>query len=647
MKEGFLRIASAVPAVNVADVDYNVEHIISMLRRLEAEDVEIAVMPELGVTGYTCGDLFHTSTLLDAARRGLLRLVDYSRSTLMDFIVGVPVVASGALYNCAAFISQGTVALTAKSYIPNYNEFYERRWWRPLPKGQSIDVALGDGVTALLSSESTYLSHGTVVGIEICEDLWSPVPPSCAMALKGARVIFNLSASDDLIGKYDYLRDLVVQQSARLVAAYAYSSAGWGESSTDLTFDGKALIAENGRLLAEAPRWSGDEKVVIADVDIEAIDRDRLHNMTFTDCADRLGVERCESSFADYNYDCIADLKYREVAARPFVPADGKIVDARCEEIVNIQVAALARRLAAIHCNNLTVGISGGLDSTLALLVAVKTFDRLGIDRKGITGITMPGFGTTKRTHSNAVLLMERLGITSREISIAAAVNRHFEDIGHDPAVHDVTYENSQARERTQILMDVANQTGGIVLGTGDLSELALGWATYNGDHMSMYGVNAGVPKTLVRYLVEWFASHAEDDVREALLDICATPISPELIPADEHGNITQKTEDLVGPYELHDFVLYYVLRYGFRPRRIYRLALKALGSAYPREEIVKWMQVFYRRFFSQQFKRSCMPDGPKVGSVCLSPRGDWRMPSDASVALWREEAAALNGLSD
>ena len=647
MKEGFLRIASAVPAVSVADVDFNVDHIISMLRRLETEGVEIAVMPELGITGYTCGDLFHTSTLLDAARLGLLRLVEFSRELDMDFIVGVPVVAGGALYNCAAFISQGTVALTAKSYIPNYNEFYERRWWRALPRGESMSVALGDGVVAEMSSESVYLSRGTMIGIEICEDLWAPVPPSNSMALKGARVIFNLSASDDLIGKYDYLRSLVSQQSARLLAAYAYSSAGWGESSTDLTFDGKALIAENGRLLAEAPRWSGDEKVVIADVDIEALDRDRMHLMTFVDCADRLGVERSESSFTDYNYNEAADLRFRHVEARPFVPAEGKIVDARCEEIVNIQVAALARRLDAIHCKSLTVGISGGLDSTLALLVAVEAFDRLGLDRKGIIGVTMPGFGTTKRTHSNAVILMERLGVTSREISIAAAVNQHFADIGHDPAVHDVTYENSQARERTQILMDVANQTGGIVLGTGDLSELALGWATYNGDHMSMYGVNAGVPKTLVKYLVEWFATRADSDVRAALLDICDTPISPELIPADEHGNITQKTEDLVGPYELHDFVLYYVLRYGFRPRRIYRLALKALGDTYSREVIVKWMQVFYRRFFSQQFKRSCMPDGPKVGSVCLSPRGDWRMPSDASVALWRDEAAALSELPD
>ncbi len=643
MREGFLRVASAVPAVNVADVDFNVDHIIMMLDRLENEGVEIAVMPELGITGYTCGDLFHTSTLLDAARRGLLRLVEYSRGLKMDFIVGLPVVAGGAMYNCAAFVSGGRVMLTAKSYIPNYNEFYERRWWRTPRKDFSIPVRLSDEIETSITTGAVYPSHGTMIGIEICEDLWSPVPPSSFMALKGARVIFNLSASDDLTGKYAYLRELVTQQSARLLAAYVYASAGWGESSTDLTFDGKALIAENGRRLAEAPRWSGEEKVVIADVDIEALDRDRMHNMTFGDCAERMDVDGQDNvTNGYYGYDAPCDLKYRHVDGHPFVPADGVIIDSRCEEIINIQVAALARRLDAIRCRSLVVGISGGLDSTLALMVAVKTFDRLGLDRSGITGITMPGFGTTSRTRNNAVTLMKHLGVTMREISIARAVTQHFEDIGHDASVHDVTYENSQARERTQILMDVANQTGGIVLGTGDLSELALGWATYNGDQMSMYGVNAGVPKTLVKYLVEWFATRADDDVRRALLDICDTPISPELIPADSDGNITQKTEDLVGPYELHDFVLYNVLRFGFRPRRIFRLALKALGGSYAPEEIAKWMQVFYRRFFSQQFKRSCMPDGPKVGSVCLSPRGDWRMPSDASVALWRAEADRL-----
>ncbi len=642
MKEGFLRIASAVPTVNVADVSFNIQNILSLLDRLQGMGVEIAVFPELCITGYTCGDLFHSTTLLDAARCGLAKLVDASRHLNIDFIVGLPVASAGALYNCAAFVSKGSVNLTAKTYIPNYNEFYERRWWRQLPQGQTREVRLSEKLTATMSSEAIFPSNGTLIGIEICEDLWAPVPPSCAMAMKGARVIFNLSASDDIIGKYAYLRELVAQQSARTLSVYAYASAGWGESSTDLTFDGKAIIAENGRIMAEAPRWTTDEKYVITDVDIEAIDRDRIHLSTFSDCRDRLGIIPTDDPTNKYNYGQIAHLQYRNISPYPFVPADDDKINIHCEEIINIQVAALARRLAAIKCKSLVVGISGGLDSTLALLVAVEAFDRLGYDRNGITGITMPGFGTTSRTRNNAWVLMEQLGVTKKEIPIADAVNLHFRDIGHNPAVHDVTYENSQARERTQILMDMANRTGGIVLGTGDLSELALGWATYNGDQMSMYGVNAGVPKTLVRYLVKWFAGHLDQKCSRTLLDICDTPISPELIPADEKGNITQKTEDLVGPYELHDFVLYYVLRFGFSPRRIHRMALKAFDGIYTSDTIKHWMQVFYRRFFTQQFKRSCMPDGPKVGSVCLSPRGDWRMPSDASAELWIKEVKNL-----
>ncbi|MCM1520156.1 MAG: NAD(+) synthase [Lachnoclostridium sp.] len=642
MREGFLRVAAAVPVVNVADVDFNVDNIISTLGELEKKGVEIAVFPEMCVTAYTCGDLFHSSTLLEAARRGLVRLVDHSMTTDMDFIVGLPVTSGSTLYNCAAHISHGQVDLVAKTYIPNYNEFYERRWWKPLPKDfEPICLEISPELKTTLSSSMVFLSHGTAIGIEICEDLWAPVPPSCDMAMMGATVIFNLSASDDLIGKYAYLRNLIAQQSGRTLSAYVYASAGWGESSTDLTFDGKAIIAENGSILAEAPRWTSESKYVIADIDIEALEHDRLHNMTFSSCRDRLGLPPFDYT-PDYNYDTTTDLTYRQISPTPFVPADDALVDLRCEEIINIQAAALARRLDAIHCRSLVVGISGGLDSTLALLVAVKAFDRLHLDRKGITGITMPGFGTTSRTHNNAIDLMEALGVTSREIPIGPAVNLHFADIGHDPAVHDVTYENSQARERTQILMDVANQTGGIVLGTGDLSELALGWATYNGDQMSMYGVNAGVPKTLVRYLVKWEAGNVDERSRRLLLDICDTPISPELIPADSQGNITQKTEDLVGPYELHDFFIYYTLRYGFSPRRIYRLASKAFDGIYTSEVILKWMSTFFRRFFSQQFKRSCMPDGPKVGSVCLSPRGDWRMPSDASSRLWLAEIESL-----
>ena len=642
MKEGFLRVAAAVPTVNVADVSFNIQNILSLLERLQGLGVEIAVFPELCITGYTCGDLFHSATLLDAARSGLLKLVEASRHLCMDFIVGLPVASGGSLYNCAAFISRGSVSLTAKTYIPNYNEFYERRWWRTLPPGESREVKLSDEIIAVMSSEAVYQSNGTLIGIEICEDLWAPVPPTCSMAMKGARVIFNLSASDDIIGKYAYLRDLVAQQSARTLSVYAYASAGWGESSTDLTFDGKAIIAENGRIMAEAPRWSTDEKFVISDVDIEAIDRDRIHLSTFGDCRDRLDIIPEGNEAIRYNYSQIAHLQYRDISPYPFVPADDSKIDEHCEEIINIQVAALARRLSAIRCKSLVIGISGGLDSTLALLVAVEAFDRLGYDRKGIMGITMPGFGTTTRTRNNAWILMEQLGVTLKEIPIGDAVNLHFRDIGHDPSVRDVTYENSQARERTQILMDMANRTGGIVLGTGDLSELALGWATYNGDQMSMYGVNAGVPKTLVRYLVKWFARRHDQKCGKTLVDICETPISPELIPADEKGNITQKTEDLVGPYELHDFILYYLLRFGFSPRRIHRMALKAFDGVYTSSTIKHWMQVFYRRFFTQQFKRSCMPDGPKVGSVCLSPRGDWRMPSDASADLWLKEVKNL-----
>lgn len=642
MRKGFLRLASAAPRVNVADVDFNVARIIDMLHTFDSEGVELAVFPEMSITAYTCADLFHNFTLLDAAAKALRRLRDFSTSIRTHFAVGLPVMHNGSLYNCAALIRDGRVDLVAKSYIPNYNEFYERRWWRPLPFGKAIIVNV-DGMEIPMTSGRVFYSHGAKVGIEICEDLWVPVPPSCRLAMGGAEVILNLSASDDLIGKYAYLRSLIKQQSARCLCAYAYAGAGWGESSTDLTFDGKAIIAENGTILAANRRWDPEDNTVIVDVDIEALQRDRFHTTTFADCAEAEcdGITAEDPDTIPEVDDTIPDSKfYRTIDPHPFVPAGTEEIDARCNEIINIQVAGLARRLDAINCSSLVVGISGGLDSTLALLVAARTFDRLHLDRKGIIGITMPGFGTTSRTHDNAVALMEALGVTTREIPIAPAVTQHFKDIGHDPAVHDVTYENSQARERTQILMDVANQCGGIVLGTGDLSELALGWATYNGDHMSMYGVNVGVPKTLVKYLVNYFAMREPEGsaIRTHLLDIIDTPISPELIPADEHGNIKQKTEDLVGPYELHDFFLYYTLRFGFTPERIYFLARKAFSaSEYPDSVIKHWLAVFMRRFFNQQFKRSCLPDGPKVGSVCLSPRGDWRMPSDASSTLWRE----------
>ncbi len=630
MNYGFFRVASVSTPVTVADPLANAHNIIATFAILAEQDVDMAVYPEMAVPAYTCGDLFHNRQLLD----GVAEAVDIIKQSSVDapgtlIIVGAPYEFNNSLYNCAIAVCNGEiVAIVPKTYIPNYNEFYEKRWFSP------ADAALSDKCFG-----PAIISHkGVNVGIEICEDLWTPIPPSCHLAMDGAEVIANLSASDDITGKYDYLRTLVMQQSARCICAYAYSSAGFGESSTDLVFDAKLFVAENGKMLAKNQRWCADTQIIMADVDIEAIRRDRMHNGSFEACRrnnatvfTRVATSATNQARADWQL-------MREVDPHPFVPSDSAILADRCEEIVNIQVAALAKRLAATHCKSLVIGVSGGLDSTLALLIAARTFDRLGIDRRGITGVTMPGFGTTDRTHNNACTLMDALGVTWREISIAAAVNQHFADIGHDPAVHDVTYENSQARERTQILMDIANQTGGMVLGTGDLSELALGWATYNGDHMSMYAVNAGVPKTLVKYLTRYFAQSATGAERTALLDIIDTPISPELLPATADGEIDQKTEDLVGPYELHDFFLYYTLRYGFTPGRIFMLARKAFGDSYEPATILKWLRIFTRRFFNQQFKRSCLPDGPKVGSVCLSPRGDWRMPSDASAALWLAE---------
>lgn len=640
MQHGFLRVAAAAPRVKVADVEHNLSEILNLLRRFEDAGVELAVFPEMSLTAYTCGDLFQNTALIDAAYEALSRLREFSAGSALHFIVGLPVRHGAALYNCAAFLRGGSVDLVAKSYIPNYGEFYERRWWRPVEPGTDITINLGS-ISARLSDHTIYESHGATVGIEICEDLWVPVPPSTHLALAGATVIANLSASPDHIGKYAYLRNLIAHHSGSCLCGYIYAGAGWGESSTDLVFDGKAIIAENGTVIKANGRWNPEDNTAICDLDLEALLHDRMHMTTFADCAARearsLDLSPSPASITAGTQESPRTL-LRQIDPHPFVPADDDTRAERCGEIINIQAAGLAKRLDAIGCKTLVVGISGGLDSTLALLVAVKTFDRLGLDRSGITGITMPGFGTTDRTHSNAVNLMEELGVTAMEIPIGQAVMQHFSDIGQDPNTHDVTYENSQARERTQILMDVANRLDGIVLGTGDLSELALGWATYNGDHMSMYGVNTGVPKTLVRHLVHYFAmSYPEGSAtRRLLLDIIDTPISPELLPAASDGEILQKTEDLVGPYELHDFYLYYMLRYGFAPDRILYLARQAFPPGqYDDATLEKWLRVFTRRFFSQQFKRSCLPDGPKVGSICLSPRGDWRMPSDASSTLW------------
>lgn len=654
---GYMRVAAIVPQIKIADVDFNVAAILASLDRIAADRVRIALFPELCITGYTCADLFHHATLLDAAADAIDRLCQATKDLPTMIVVGAPLRHNGAIYNCAVAIAAGrVVAIVPKTYLPNYNEFYEKRWFASgadIPASQ----AWSSRYDAPLTTDLIIDVDDAHVAIEICEDLWTPISPSTHAALQGADVILNLSASDDQIGKYAYLRSLLAQQSARCICAYIYASAGFGESSTDLVFDGKGLIYENGNLLAEAPRWTRRPSETIADIDLHAIARDRVHNTSFADTAARNPSLTPWTHVAANLPTTTPTLPLRrDINPHPFVPDNGALIDARCEEIINIQVSGLAQRLHATNTRHIVVGISGGLDSTLALLVAVRTFDTLNLPRTGITGVTMPGFGTTGRTYRNSIDLMKSLGVTIREISIVPAVNQHFADIDHDPANHDVTYENSQARERTQLLMDIANQVGGMVLGTGDLSELALGWATYNGDHMSMYGVNTGIPKTLVKHLVSWCAHTTHDAcTRDTLLDIISTPISPELIPADPDGNIAQKTEDLVGPYELHDFFLYHTLRYGATPRRIYFLALQAFArpsstdadspsvtspnpphaTRYTPEVILHWLRTFFRRFFNQQFKRSCLPDGPKVGSVCLSPRGDWRMPSDASSALW------------
>ena len=636
MKYGFIKVAAAVPAVKVGDVVYNVQQIESLIAQAEGRGVEVMVFPELCLTGYTCQDLFREQLLLDKAEEGLLMLLDFTRKLDVISIVGLPVVINGLLYNCAAVIQHGTIlGVVPKTYLPNYGEFYEKRWFASAQDLNPAEIYLA-GSPVSVSAEPIIFSTGDDVkfGIEICEDVWAPIPPSNNLALAGADIIFNLSASDELIGKHRYLCSLLAQQSARTISAYVYASSGFGESTQDLVYGGNAMVFEDGSLLIDGERFSLQPQIQVAQVDVERLRMERRQNTTFINAQRHSSARHIAAKpVAPRDFELI-----RQVDAHPFIPKDGDMQQG-CEEILNIQVAGLAKRLYHIGASKAVIGISGGLDSTLALLVTVKSFDKLGLDRKGIIGITMPGFGTTDRTYNNAMALMKALGVTIREISIAKAVTQHFEDIGHDMQKHDVTYENSQARERTQILMDVANQVNGIVIGTGDLSELALGWATYNGDHMSMYGVNAGVPKTLIRYLVSFVAGELATDI---LLDIIDTPISPELIPADAMGNIKQKTEDLVGPYELHDFFIYYFLRWGFSPKKIFILAQKAFDKTYDDATIKKWLQTFCRRFFTQQFKRSCLPDGPKVGSVSLSPRGDWRMPSDASSALWLKECEEL-----
>ena len=657
-----------MPRVKVADVDANVEEICRMAEIAENEQVSILAFPELSVTGYSCGDLFAQELLVNRAEEGVKRLKTFSRGKSLTLVVGVPVRVRGSLYNCAAVIQNGSLkGIVPKIYLPTYNEFYESRWFSSgcdflsdtLSAYGRIEDNAKDCSSPAAGAEISYAGHKVNVypnmlfnvgratfAIEICEDLWTPIPPSSHHALAGAQIIVNLSASNEVLMKHQYRKQLISQQSARTISAYVYSSCGYGESTQDVVYAGSSLIYENGSLMAENKRFSLEAGMIFADIDIDKLSVLRQKESTFHSVApdgtgDGLDARRYftvasgDGAATDFE-KCLR----RHIDPHPFVPGNAAERDERCCEITDIQVIGLATRLAHIHSQTAVIGISGGLDSTLALIVTVLAFDKLGWDRKRIIGITMPGLGTTTRTHSNASDLMAALGVTSLEIPIGKAVAQHFSDIGQNPEVQDVTYENSQARERTQILMDVANKENGIVVGTGDLSELALGWATYNGDHMSMYAVNASIPKTLVRYLVGWAAeNHFESDladskrsVREILMDIIDTPVSPELKPADSEGNITQKTEDLVGPYELHDFFLYHIFRFGARPSKVYFLARKAFEGVYDDATILKWLNTFIRRFFAQQFKRSCLPDCPKVGSVSLSPRGDWRMPSDA----WR-----------
>lgn len=641
MNYGFVKVAAAVPRVKVADCKFNSERLEGLITIAEGKGVQILTFPEMCITGYTCGDLFAQQLLLEQAEMALIQILNSTRQLDIISILGMPVVVNSTVINAAVVIQKGKIlGVVPKTYLPNYKEFYEQRWFTSALQVSENSVRLC-GQIVPMGNNLLFETAETTFGIEICEDLWATVPPSSSLALQGAEIIFNLSADDEGIGKHNYLCSLISQQSARCISGYVFSSSGFGESTTDVVFAGNGLIYENGYLLARSERFCMEEQLIINEIDVECIRAERRVNTTFA--ANKANCPGKEAVRISTEFVNSKDLNLtRTFNPHPFVP-QGSELNSRCEEIFSIQIAGLAQRLLHTGAKTAVIGISGGLDSTLALLVCVKTFDKLGLSRKDILGITMPGFGTTDRTYHNAIDLMNSLGVSIREISIREACIQHFKDIGHDLNIHDVTYENSQARERTQILMDIANQTWGMVIGTGDLSELALGWATYNGDHMSMYGVNAGIPKTLVKHLVQWVAENGMDEASKAtLLDIVDTPISPELIPADENGEIKQKTEDLVGPYELHDFFLYYFLRFGFRPSKIYFLTQTAFSGVYDDETIKKWLQTFSRRFFNQQFKRSCLPDGPKVGSISISPRGDWRMPSDASSAAWLKEIAEL-----
>lgn len=642
MNFGYVKVAAAIPSVKVADCDFNTKRTIELLEDAEKQGVEIIIFPELGITGYSCADLFAQNVLLEEAKAGLRKIAEWSKSKNIIAIVGLPLQINGILYNTAAVINDGAVkGIVPKTYLPNYKEFYEMRWFSNGSTLNQFISLYADAAAFPVTSRQIFQTENYSFGIEICEDVWATIPPSSFLALNGAEILFNMSADNECISKHNYVKSLVSQQSARCLSGYVFSSCGFGESTTDIVFTGNGMIYENGTLLSESERFSFKPQLIISEIDVDFLRMERRVNTTYGTSANQYKDDHLTITCINQKKGSQTELN-REINALPFVPS-GNRLDERCEEIFSIQTAGLAKRIVHTHSKTAVIGISGGLDSTLALLVCVKTFDKLGMDRKGIIGVTMPGFGTTDRTYHNAVQLIRSLGITLREISIKESCIQHFKDIGHDMGKQDVTYENGQARERTQILMDLANQLNGMVIGTGDLSELALGWATYNGDHMSMYGVNSSIPKTLVKHLVNWVAiNEVDESSKTTLLDIIDTPISPELIPADKEGKITQKTEDLVGPYELHDFFLYNFIRNGFSPAKIYYLANIAFKDRYGKDIIKKWLCTFIRRFFSQQFKRSCLPDGPKVGSVSISPRGDWRMPSDACADVWLKEAENL-----
>ena len=642
MKHGFIKVAAATPKIRVADPAYNVGELIRLAGEASEKEVKILCFPELSLTGYTCGDLFFSSTLLQGAKDALKAYLDATLSLSMVSLVGLPLEWNHKLFNCAAVCQGGKLlGLVPKTNLPGYGEFSEPRYFIPAPAETEMIELFGNevpfGSDLLFTCDSM---PSLTLAAEICEDLWASIPPSTYHALQGATVICNLSASNETVGKADYRRLLVKSQSARSLCGYLYACSGEGESTTDVVYGGHNLICENGTMLAESLLFDFSKELLISEIDTEKLVYERRRMNTHQ--------SECDDNYWEipFSLSFIETKLTRKLNPQPFIPTDKQERDARCGEILAMQTAGLKQRIERAFAKKIVVGISGGLDSTLALLVMVRAMDALNRPRKDILAVTMPCFGTTNRTKNNATVLCEELGVDFRQVDIFDAVNQHFKDIGHDPEVRDVTYENSQARERTQILMDIANDCGGMVIGTGDLSELALGWATYNGDHMSMYGVNASIPKTLIRHIVAYsadlFESEGKDAIAAALRDVLDTPVSPELLPANEGGEIAQKTEDLVGPYEIHDFYLYYMIRYGFSPEKLYRLAQYALGEIYDKETLLKWLKVFIRRFFTQQFKRSCLPDGPKVGSVSFSPRGDWKMPSDASSALWIAQAEEL-----